>query len=109
MEEIRIDLSEEEIASASKLEWKKYVKDKFNEAALEYLTNTNSTKSKTKHIQFHTLKLSDYLLQKKIHHFQKQYLKQDLEHWKSKVGTQGIIQIYCVLCVRSMKKILSTS
>ena len=65
MEDIRIDLSEEEIGSASKLEWKKYVKDKVNEAALEYLTNINSNKSKTKHIQFHTLRLCDYLLQNK--------------------------------------------
>ena len=59
MEDIGIDLSEEEIESLSKLEWKKCVKDKVNSAAFEFLTNINSTKTKTKHIQFHGLKFSD--------------------------------------------------
>ena len=65
IEDIRIDLSEEDIKNTSKYEWKKYVKEKVTEAALEYLTNVNNTKSKTKHIHFESLKLSDYLLHNK--------------------------------------------
>ena len=50
MEDIGINHSEEEIERSSKLELKKYVKDKVNSAAFEFLTNINSTKTKTKHI-----------------------------------------------------------
>ena len=55
----------EEIEHSSKLEWKKDLTDKVNSAAFELLTINSTKKTKTKHIQFHELKLSDYLSQNK--------------------------------------------
>ena len=60
MEDIGINHSEEEIELSSKLELKKYLKDKVNSAAFEFLTNINSTKTNTKHIKFHD-EFHDYL------------------------------------------------
>ena len=99
MEDVGIDLSEDEIGCASKLEWKKYVKEKVNSAALECLTNSNSTKTKTKHIQFHELKLSDYLSQNKNTSLSKTIFEArsgilDIKTWNS----WKYSDLLCVMC-----------
>ena len=107
IEEIRIDLTEEEIGSASKLEWKKYVKEKVNSAALECLTKTNSTKTKTKHIQFHELKLSDYLSQNKNTSLSKTIFEARSGILDIKTWIHGTIQIYYVWSLRKIKETLN--
>ena len=46
----------------SKWSWKKYDKEKVQNAALQYLVSENESKEKTKFIKFKKLKISDYLL-----------------------------------------------
>jgi hypothetical protein len=99
IEDIKIDLSEEEIKNTSKYEWKKYVKEKVTEAALEYLTKVNSTKSKTKHIHFESLQLSDYLLHNKNTYLSKIIFATrsgtfDIKIWNSWNQTD----LLCVMC-----------
>ena len=62
MNEFNIDILDEDISLISKWSWKKYVKEKVQIAALKYLVSENESKEKTKHIKFHKLKISDYLL-----------------------------------------------
>ena len=59
---LNIDIPEEEIQLVSKWSWKKYLTEKTKEAAFLYLLEENSSKEKTKHIIFETLKMNEYLL-----------------------------------------------
>ena len=61
MKEMEIHMEDCEVNEMSINKWKKLVKDKTKSIALKYLVTENSKKEKTKHIQFTTLKLSDYL------------------------------------------------
>ena len=60
-----IDLTEPEIKSISKLQWKQYVNKKVEETALKCLIKDNLDRSKTNHIEFESFKLSPYLTQNK--------------------------------------------
>ena len=63
LEELKIDLTEEEIKLKTKSQWKEYIDLKVKEAALKYLNTENSKMEKTKDIQFNELKLNEYLYQ----------------------------------------------
>ena len=54
-------MGDDDIAAASKHAWKKLLKDVVKNAAFKELEN--STKSKTKEVQFDELRMSDYLEQ----------------------------------------------
>ena len=56
-----IDHEDDEIRLMTKQAWKTFVKEKVKYAALTELVEENSTKEKTKTIQFNELKMSDYL------------------------------------------------
>ena len=58
-----IKLTENEIRDTSKLYCKKYVNIKVKETALKLLVSENLEKSKTKHIEFQSLEMSQYLSQ----------------------------------------------
>ena len=60
--ELKIQLTNVEIQSLSKLQWKKVVREKTEIAALKYLTEENNKKDKTRDIKFNELKMSEYLL-----------------------------------------------
>ena len=60
--QLNIDFSEEDISIISKRSEKKYLKEKVQNAALQYLVSENESKEKTKLIKFKKLKISDYLL-----------------------------------------------
>ena len=59
-EEVEIDLTEEDISNILKNDWKKYVHEKVKDASLKDLVNGNEVKSKTKHIVFDKLEMSEY-------------------------------------------------
>ena len=61
MEELDIVITDEEIQSVTKVQWKKYIHEEVESLALKSLTEENSQKSKTKHIQFDQLSMSKYL------------------------------------------------
>ena len=58
-----IQWEDDDIAAASKHAWKKLLKDVVKNAAFKELMLENSTKSKTKEVQFDELRMSDYLEQ----------------------------------------------
>ena len=58
---LNIEYEDDEIKSMIKQTWKKLVKEKVKVAAFAELRKDNSTKEKTKEIQFEELKLSSYL------------------------------------------------
>ena len=58
---LQIDLCDDDIRDISKHSWKKYIKEKVMNAALQHLVNENSTKEKTKEVTFSKLELSEYL------------------------------------------------
>ena len=58
---LQIEITDEDITSVSKYSWKKYLKEKTKDAAFVYLMQENSSKEKTKHIQFDHLQMSQYL------------------------------------------------
>ena len=58
---LNIEYEDDEIKSMTKQTWKKLVKEKVKVAAFAELRKDNSTKEKTKEIQFEELKLSSYL------------------------------------------------
>ena len=61
MRDLKISLSEEEIQSCSKGQWKNIVKRQVKIAAFDFLQRENSEKDKTRGIVFDCLKMSDYL------------------------------------------------
>ena len=65
MEEVGFEFTEEEIKLMSKVQWKKLGHETITETAFEYLKETNENKSKTKHILFEKLNMSEYLIQNK--------------------------------------------
>ena len=65
MEELSIEITEEEIVSLKKTDWKKYVNEIIKGTAFVTLVNENKEKSKTKHIYFEKLEMSKYLVKNK--------------------------------------------
>ena len=65
LEEVEIDFSEEDIMTISKMDWKKYVNEKINDASLQYLMNQNKEKPKKKKSFFEKLEMSEYLVRNK--------------------------------------------
>ena len=63
MEDLKIEISDEYINTFTKVQWKKYVHEKTKLAAFEYLVGENSQKTKTKHIVFEKLSMSEYLVE----------------------------------------------
>ena len=63
MEDLKIEISDEYIITFTKVQWKKYVHEKTKLAAFEYLVGENSQKTKTKHIVFEKLSMSEYLVE----------------------------------------------
>ena len=61
--DLKIDLTDDEISLISKYSWKKYVKEKVNIAAFNYLVTENELKEKTKQISYTSLKMRNYLLE----------------------------------------------
>ena len=62
LEDTQIDFTEEDIIDFKKTEWKKYVHKQVSKASFQYLIDENSRKSKTKHIHFDKLEMSEYLV-----------------------------------------------
>ena len=62
MEELSIAITEEEIVSLKKNDWKKYVHEIIKETAFVTLVNETKEKSKTQHIYFEKLEMSKYLV-----------------------------------------------
>ena len=58
---LKIDITDEDITNVSKCSWKKYLSGKTKDEAFVYLMQENSSKEKTKHIQFEHLQMSQYL------------------------------------------------
>ena len=56
-----IEYTDNDIEGITKQSWTKYVKNKIEVAAFNELSNENSTKEKTKSIQFEDMKISKYL------------------------------------------------
>ena len=65
MVELDIDFTDEEIENTTKDQWKKYIHEKIRCLALETLNEENSKKTKTKHIHFDALEMSNYLVKNK--------------------------------------------
>ena len=65
LEDLNIVLSEEDIQDLTKSQWKKYVHEKAKEEAFKALIEENDQKSKTKHIAFEKLAMSEYLVRNK--------------------------------------------
>jgi hypothetical protein len=65
LDDLKIELNDEEISSFTKLHWKKLVHRKTKTAAFEYLIEENKQKTKTKHIVFEKLAMSQYLVENK--------------------------------------------
>ena len=65
MDQLNITFTEEEIQGMTKPQWKKYVHSIVSEKAFEYLKEENENKTKTKHIDFEKLCMSDYLVHNK--------------------------------------------
>ena len=61
-EDLNIDITEEDIILLKKIEWEKYINKIIKENAFEYLVKENNEKSKTKHIYFEKLEMSNYLV-----------------------------------------------
>ena len=59
--DLEIDLSENEIKTFFKYDWKKLINEKVKQKALTSLTQENSTKTKTKHINHESLEMRKYL------------------------------------------------
>ena len=54
-----IDLTNDKIEGMSQYMWKKYIKNKSNDAALKYIKEENITKKKTRDIDFNEIKMSE--------------------------------------------------
>ena len=65
LEDLKIDLSEEDIQVLNKSQWKKYVHEKAKDIAFEDLIKENEQKSKTRQILFDKLTMSEYLVRNK--------------------------------------------
>ena len=65
MEELSIEITEEEIVSLKKTDWKKYVNEIIKGTAFVTLVNENKEKSRTKHIHFEKFEMSKYLVKNK--------------------------------------------
>ena len=65
LNETKIELTEDYIKKIPKTQWKKYVNLKIEVAALKYLSPQINEKTKTKHIQFSFLQMSDSWHQRK--------------------------------------------
>ena len=62
------------IMSMTKAQFKKWIKNKIKKAALIFLTQENSEKSKTKNIIYKELKLQNYLKSKLFSNYEVEYL-----------------------------------
>ena len=63
MEVLDITCTDKEIEATKKNQWKKFFHERVKDTAYTCLIEDNSHKSKTKHIIFETLKMSDYLIE----------------------------------------------
>ena len=63
LQDLCIEMTDNEIKSYRKIQWKTFVKDQVKNAAFTFLVKENESKKKTKDIQFSELKMSDYLIQ----------------------------------------------
>ena len=54
--DLEINLTDEEVKHIPKVSWKKFIKEKVTLAALNYLSEENNSKEKTKPIKFDELK-----------------------------------------------------
>ena len=61
LNDVDIEISENKIKHTPKLQWKKYITCKVKEKAFQDLITQNLEKSKTKHIKFENLLMSEYL------------------------------------------------
>ena len=61
LEELDIDVNNEEIGDISKYSWKKYLKEKTDTAAFNFLLKDNESKDRTKNTKFYEFRMSDYL------------------------------------------------
>ena len=57
--DLEIDLTNDKIEGMSQYMWKKYIKNKSNDAALKYINEVNITKKKPSDIDFNKIKMSE--------------------------------------------------
>ena len=62
LEDLNIKIDEKAIREYSPVNWKKYIRNKVRENALQHLTYENSMLEKTKDITFSELRISEYLV-----------------------------------------------
>ena len=109
MEEVGFEFTEEEIKLMSKVQWKKLVHETITETAFEYLKETNENMSKTKHIIFEKLNMSEYLIQNKNTALSKLIFSARSGSLDLKVLNEWNYNDKRVLCVNLLKRISTIS
>ena len=104
LKDLNIEMTDSDIKNHKKSQWEMYVKEQVKNAAFLFLVMENSSKTKTKYIQFSELKMSDYLFENRnkilseiIFSVRSQTL--DIKVWNEWKYNDGI----CVMCNKEIE------